>query len=234
MPSLPGERRTRPVVVAPADVLTEYLFTPGVTPWARGRPARVASPRARCPRSRRKANTSCRCCACRCADGVPVHTWGDTLGARASRPRLRGQDALAPRRKVNTSFASPRARCPRSRRKVNTSCRCCACRCADGVPVHTWGDTLGARASRPRRVSEGKMPSPQEKSSPRARCPRSRRKVNTSCRVSEGKMPSLRRNRLRGQDALAPRRKVNTSCRVSEGKMPSPQEKSSPRARCPR
>jgi len=33
-----------------------YLFTPGVTPWERGRPARVASPRARCPRSRRNVN----------------------------------------------------------------------------------------------------------------------------------------------------------------------------------
>ena len=34
-----------------------YLFTPGVTPWERGRPARVASLRARCPRSRRNVNT---------------------------------------------------------------------------------------------------------------------------------------------------------------------------------
>jgi hypothetical protein len=31
-----------------------YLFTPGVTPWERGRPVFVASSRARCPRSQEK------------------------------------------------------------------------------------------------------------------------------------------------------------------------------------
>jgi hypothetical protein len=45
------------VVVAPAAELTEERFPPGVTPWERGRPARVASLRARCPRSRGNVNT---------------------------------------------------------------------------------------------------------------------------------------------------------------------------------
>jgi len=81
-----------------------YLFTPGVThaPGCAGVPpaSRLRGQAALAPR--RKVHTSCRCCACRCADGVPVHTWGDT------RAWVRGRPARV---------ASPRASCPRSQEK---------------------------------------------------------------------------------------------------------------------
>jgi hypothetical protein len=105
-----------------------YLFTPGVTPWERGRPVFVASSRARCPRSQEKcerlpftSTPSDNVCvfsraaisviAGRERAGMPAHPAGGDARAPGGRgrPRTRragtpahpaGGDARAPGRNV--------------------------------------------------------------------------------------------------------------------------------------
>jgi len=91
----------------PARAISDYLFKDHVTvhpwghpqPWERGRPARTASPRARCPGD---------IIGYLFTPGV-IHKPGSAGVPPA--PRLQEQDALAP-----GDIISPRARCPRSRR----------------------------------------------------------------------------------------------------------------------
>ncbi len=95
----------------PARAISDYLFKDHVTvhpwghpqTWERGRPARIASPRARCPRSRKYANHVPPLRASPASPSLPTPA--------APQPWECGRPAR---------IASPRAGCPRFRRHANT------------------------------------------------------------------------------------------------------------------
>jgi hypothetical protein len=115
-----------------------YLFTPGVTPWERGRPVFVASSRARCPRSQEKCErlpftstpSDSVCVFSRAAisviagrerAGMPAHPAGGDARAPGGRGRPRTRRAGTPAHPAGT-WCNPAAR--RYRASGRRRCRC--------------------------------------------------------------------------------------------------------------
>jgi hypothetical protein len=115
-----------------------YLFTPGVTPWERGRPVFVASSRARCPRSQEKCErlpftstpSDSVCVFSRAAisviagrerAGMPAHPAGGDARAPGGRGRPRTRRAGTPAHPAGT-WCNPAAR--RYRASGQRRCRC--------------------------------------------------------------------------------------------------------------
>jgi hypothetical protein len=121
-----------------------YLFTPGVTPWERGRPVFVASSRARCPRSQEKcerlpftstpsdsvrvfSRAAVSVIAGRERAGMPAHPAGGDARAPGGRGRPRTRRAGTPAHPAGTrcnpaagryrASGRRRCRCPRWRQR---------------------------------------------------------------------------------------------------------------------